>query len=137
MVRPEVIRRRLDNLDGYLRILEGMRRYPLEEFLADPEHYGSAERFLQLAIEALLDMGNHVIAEENLGVVNQSRDIPRIFREHGYLEPGLEERWMRMIGFRNILVHEYLELDRRRVHEVIQQNLGDLRGIQRIFAGFL
>lgn len=137
MVRPEVIRRRLENLDGYLGILEGMRRYPLEEFLANPEHYGSAERFLQLAIEALLDMGNHVIAEENLGVVNQSRDIPRIFRERGYVRPDLEERWVRMIGFRNVLVPEYLELDRKRVHEAIQQNLGDLRDIQRIFARFL
>ncbi|WP_297527230.1 type VII toxin-antitoxin system HepT family RNase toxin [Thiohalobacter sp.] len=137
MVRPEVIRRRLENLDGYLKILEGMRRYSLEEFLADPEHYGSAERFLQLAIETLLDMGNHVIAEEGLGTVNQSRDIPRIFRERGLIEPETEESWIRMISFRNILVHAYLELDRRHVHEIIQNHLDDFRAVQRAFARFL
>ncbi len=47
-----------------------IKKYGLEEFLGDPEHYGSAERFLQLAIEAITDMGNHVVAEEELGVVN-------------------------------------------------------------------
>ena len=70
MVRPEVIRRRLNRLDEYIHILTRLQRYGLQEFLADPERYGSAERFLHLAIEAVLDMGNHVVAEEGLGVVN-------------------------------------------------------------------
>jgi len=77
MVRPEIIRRRLQRFGEYLTILERFQRYDLEAFLSDPEHYGSAERFLQLAIEASLDMGSHVIADENLGSVEQSRDIPR------------------------------------------------------------
>lgn len=137
MVRPEVIRRRLEGLINYLRILERNGQYSEKEFLADPEHYGSAERFLQLAIEALLGMGSHIIAEEGLGTVNQSRDIPRLFREHGYIDGELEGRWIRMIGFRNILVHDYLDLDRKLVYEVLHQRLDDLRSLQRVFAAFL
>ena len=60
MTRPEVIRKRLATLDEYLGILRSLQRYSREEFLSGPEHYGSAERFLHLAIEAVLDMGNHV-----------------------------------------------------------------------------
>ena len=52
MLRPEVIRRRLQKVDEYLNILEELRRYGLEDFLANPERYGSAERFLQLTIAA-------------------------------------------------------------------------------------
>lgn len=137
MVRPEVIRRRLEMLSEHLRILERIAQYEQREFLADPEHYGSAERFLQLALEALLDMGSHVIAEEGLGTVNQSRDIPRLFLEHGYIDAALEERWLRMIGFRNILVHAYLELDRERVYEVLQNGLNDIRALQGMFSQFL
>ncbi len=137
MVRPEVIRRRLDKLSEHLQILERLARYSESEFLSDPEHYGSAERFLQLTLEALLDMGGHVIAEEGLGTVNQGRDIPRVFRENDYIDADLEERWIRMIGFRNILVHAYLELDRKRVYEVLQHGLDDLRRLQRVFAAFL
>lgn len=72
-------------------MLERLAQYEENEFIADPEQYGSAERFLQLALEALFDMGSHAIAESGLGTVNQSRDIPRLFREHGYLDRALEE----------------------------------------------
>lgn len=137
MVRPEVIRRRLEAVSENLEVLERLAQYEEDEFIADPEHYGSAERFLQLALEALLDMGSHTIADSDLGTVNQSRDIPRLFREHGYIDRALEEKWLRMIGFRNILVHAYLQLDRKRVHKVLRQNLEDIRALQRMFANFL
>ncbi|MHC1745517.1 MAG: DUF86 domain-containing protein, partial [Syntrophobacteraceae bacterium] len=58
-MRHEVLRRRLDRLDEYLSILKALRRYSLPEFLENPERYGSAERFLQLCIEAVTDIGNH------------------------------------------------------------------------------
>ena len=103
MVRAEVIRKRLNRLDEYLSILHKLQEYGFEEFTTDPERYGSAERFLHLAIEAIIDMGNHVIAEEGLGVVNWYSDIPKILCDKGYLSRSLEETWIRMIGFRNTL----------------------------------
>jgi len=137
MLRPEVIRKRLDKLTEYLSFLERMQAYSQEAFLSEPEHYGSTERFLQLAIETVNDIANHVIAEKELGVVNASRDIPRIFREQGYIDQRLEDRWIRMIGFRNILVHDYLEVDRQIVYEVLLHELEDLRMLMKVFAGFL
>ena len=137
MLSPEVIRRRLQKVDEYLTILDGLRRYELSEFLANPERYGSAERFLQLAIEALLDVGSHVIAELELGTIETYGDIPRILAENGYVDPELAERWTRMIGFRNILVHEYLDVDRGVVYEVLQHQLGDLRALKQALSQFL
>lgn len=137
MVRPEVIRKRLNRLDEYLSILHGMQKYSFKEFISDPEHYGSAERFLQLAVEALIDLGNHVIAELALGVVNWYSDIPSILAEKGYISAELKETWIQMIGFRNTLVHDYIEIDRRIVHEVLQHRLGDLKALRQVFAQFL
>jgi uncharacterized protein YutE (UPF0331/DUF86 family) len=137
MVRVEILQRRLRKLEEYLAILRRLQRYSYDEFVADPERYGSAERFLQLAIEALLDMGNHVIADLDLGTVQWYSDIPTILAERGGLSPELRDRWIRMIGFRNTPVHEYLDLDRRIVHEVLQHGLGDLEGLRDFFASFL
>ncbi len=44
MVRPEVIRKRLNKLDEYLKIIEEIKKYSFDEFISDPEHYGSTER---------------------------------------------------------------------------------------------
>lgn len=137
MVRPEVIRKRLNKLDEYLAVLHSLQRYGLDEFLHDPEHYGSAERFLQLAIETVTDLGNHVIAELALGTVNSYSDIPSILAEHGYLATDLKEKWIQMVGFRNILVHDYLDVDRRIVYEVLQHGLEDLEALRQVFARFL
>ncbi len=137
MVRPEVIRKRLNKLDEYLSILRRMQRYTLEEFVAEPERYGSAERFLQLAIEVVNDLGSHVIATLGLGTVNWYSDIPSILAEKGYIDPAMREKWIRMIGFRNILVHEYLDVDREIVYRTLQEGLKDLETLKRVFAQFL
>jgi uncharacterized protein YutE (UPF0331/DUF86 family) len=137
MVRPEVVRKRLNKMDECLAVLQRLQRYGRDEFLSDPERYGSAERFLHLAIEALLDMGNHVIADEGLGVVDWYSDVPRIFLEKGLISSGLSEKWIRMIGFRNTLVHGYMDVDRTIVYEVLQNGLGDIEELKRVFARFL
>jgi uncharacterized protein YutE (UPF0331/DUF86 family) len=103
-------------VDEYLAILDELHRYDLNEFLANPERYGSTERFLQLAIEALLDVGSHVIAELGLGTIETYSDVPRIFTENKYLEP---------------------ELARGVVYQVLQHQLDDLRALKQALAQFL
>ena len=137
MVRVEVLRKRLGKLNEYLGYLERLRHYSVEEFLAEPERYGSAERFLQLSIEALNDVGSHVITDERLGAAESSRDVPRLLHEHGLIDSAAAQSWMNMVGFRNILVHEYLDLDRRIVHDVLQNHLDDLRKIANAFGRYL
>ncbi len=137
MVRAEIIRKRLNKLDENLAVLKKLQRYSFEEFIADPERYGSVERFLHLAIEALIDMGNHVIADSELGVVNWYSDIPKILAEKEFISSELEEKWISMIGFRNTLVHEYIDIDREIVYDVLQNNIQDLEDLKRAFAQFL
>ncbi len=137
MIRPEVIRKRLNKLDEYLTILRSLQAYDLEEFTNTPERYGSAERFLHLAIEAIIDLGNHTIAALQLGEVNWYSDIPLLLFDAGYIDDELKEKWTRMIGFRNVLVHDYLNIDRKIVHDILQNHLEDIEIIKRVFAQFL
>jgi uncharacterized protein YutE (UPF0331/DUF86 family) len=137
VVRTEVLRKRSNKLDEYLAILRQLQRYDWREFSSDPEHYGSAERFLQLAIETVNDMGNHVVSDLALGVVDYYSDIPTILAQKGYIDADLKEEWIRMIGFRNVLVHDYLDVDLRIVYDVLQNRLSTLETLQEVFAQFL
>jgi len=49
----------------------------------------------------------------------------------------LNKKWIRMIGFRNTLVHGYMDVDRTIVYEVLQNGLGDIEELKRVFARFL
>jgi uncharacterized protein YutE (UPF0331/DUF86 family) len=137
MVRTEVIRKRLNKLDEYLEILKDLQKYSLDEFISTPEYYGSVERFLQLAIETTLDIGSHIVADKGLGEVNWYSDIAAFMEEKNFISIDLREKWIRMVGFRNILVHDYLEVDRKIVYEVLQSRLGDLEELKQVFATFL
>ena len=137
MVNKEVIRKRLNKLDEYLEILYSLRKYSFETFIGNPEHYGSTERFLHLSIEAVNDIGNHIIADDALGVVDSYSDIPTILYQKGLVDLEMREKWIRMIGFRNTLVHEYIEIDRQIVYQVLQSGLADIKALIQVFAGFL
>ena len=64
-------------------------------------------------------------------------DIPQILAKSGYVNLKLANRWMRMIGFRNILIHEYLDVDRKIVYDVLQNRLEDLHFLKEALARFL
>ncbi|MEX2541153.1 MAG: DUF86 domain-containing protein [Trueperaceae bacterium] len=133
MLDEEILHRRLRSLDVTLSILSKLGRYSFDEFIEEPERYGSAERFLQLAVEALMDMGAHLVATRGLGTITRYRDIPTLLKDHGYVNAEQCERWIKIIGFRNILVHDYLEVDRRIVHSVLQENLSDIQELRNVF----
>lgn len=78
-----------------------------------------------------------IVADLGLGEVNWYSDIAAIMEEKKFISVDLREKWIRMVGFRNILVHDYLEVDREIVYDVLQNRLGDLEELKRVFATFL
>jgi len=99
--------------------------------------YGSTERFLHLTIEALIDIGNHIISDKDLGKVDRYRDIPIVLYKNNYLDENMKDIFIKIIGFRNILVHDYLDIDKKRVYEILNENLSDLKLILQKYANFL
>jgi uncharacterized protein YutE (UPF0331/DUF86 family) len=82
-------------------------------------------------------MGNHVFADEGLGGVDWYSDVSRIFLEKGLISSELSQKWIRMIGFRNALVHGFMDVDRTIVYGVLQNGLGDIEELKRVFARHL
>lgn len=84
---------------------------------------------LQRAVEALLDLANHLISANGWELPRDGRHAFAILREHGLLdEPGLALA-RGMVGFRNVAVHDYAALDPEIVHAIVRDRLGDLEGL--------
>jgi uncharacterized protein YutE (UPF0331/DUF86 family) len=127
LVDPDILRRRLDALIGYLNRLERFGDIAREEFVAHPDTHQLAERYLHLAIEAALDVANHVIADRNYEAPQTYRDAFAILSSHGFLPSDLATRLQGWAGFRNVLVHAYLDIDHGIAWDAIRDDLGDLR----------
>jgi uncharacterized protein YutE (UPF0331/DUF86 family) len=137
MVKRDILRRKLEALSGNLEILKRLQRYSLEEFISDPERYGSAERFLQLSVEVLDDIGSHIIADDSLGEIDTYSDIPRLLHAHNFIDAKAREHWIKMIAFRNLLVHSYAKIDRSVVHTILNCDLKDLESLAQKFSTLL
>jgi uncharacterized protein YutE (UPF0331/DUF86 family) len=130
-VTDDVFERRTRRFVETLEILERLRNTPWERFSSDPEKYGSAERFLQVAVEVLDDLGAHLVARFGAGPVERYRDIPDRLLAAGRLTDEQADVWRRVIGFRNVIVHNYLDVDRAIVFEILTNSLEDLRDLHR------
>ena len=84
------------------------------------------------ACEISIDLANMLIRQQHLGVPTESRDSFTILQRGRLIEPALSEKLQRMIGFRNVAVHQYRELDPDIVISVIDQDLDDLLAFAEI-----
>jgi len=138
MVKIGILQKRINKARQYLDYLEDIKvKYSYEEFKNDPMIYGSVERVLHLIIESLMDIGNHIISEQNLGQVEFYNNIPDLLFNHNYLNEEQRDLFLKIIGFRNILVHDYLEINSAIVYNILEKNLSDLESILKEYAKLL
>src|SRR5215471_15919448 len=81
---------------------------------------------LQRACEQSIDLANHTIRVKKLGLPAQSKDSFRLLAQHHIIPPDLATTLERMVGFRNILVHQYQQLDLQIMIDVIEHRLEDI-----------
>lgn len=126
MVDRYVVQARIAKIRQYVALLRKIRRLAEEQqFVKDPLIYGNAERYLQLAIQAILDISNHIVADRNLDLPANNKELFDLLAKQKVLSASLSKRLVLMAGFRNVLVHEYLEIDRHRVYRALKEDLGD------------
>jgi uncharacterized protein YutE (UPF0331/DUF86 family) len=101
-----------------------------EEYQADPAGFAenhtrqdAAILNIQRACEAALDMGQHLIRREKLGIPQSARDVFTLLAQAGWIDSGLAESLKRMVGFRNIAVHDYQHLQLAITVNVIKLHL--------------
>lgn len=82
---------------------------------------------LQRACETAIDLAMYVVNQRRLGVPQESRDAFTLLQTVGILLPDLATRMQKMVGFRNIAVHEYTRLNLEVVQAIITKQLDDFR----------
>jgi len=96
-----------------------------DDFLSNVNNVAAAKYYLQISIEAMVDIGNHIIARERLGVPKNNFETFEILAQNGIIDMEHLDTYRRMVRFRNVVVHLYFAVDNRRVFEVIKNNLSD------------
>ena len=107
----------------------------VREFYATPDRPPFEEDYLrqdaialnlQRGCEQCIDLANHVIRMRKLGFPKVSRESFTLLGEAGVISRDLVSRMEKMVGLRNLLVHQYEEVDVQVLKKVIETRLDDL-----------
>lgn len=128
---------KLERLNEYLNHLKEIQKVNKKSFLNDYHFYGLAERYFQLSIEALMDIGKLIIIAENLEKPEENEEIIIRLGNAKILPKRLIEKLSGLSGFRNILVHDYEKINHEIVYEKLQKNLKDFTDFKKTIAKFL
>ncbi|MEY2892539.1 MAG: hypothetical protein RJA98_2447 [Pseudomonadota bacterium] len=93
------------------------------DFATDFTRQDAAVLNVQRACEAALDMGQHVIRLHRLGLPQSARDVFTLLAQAGWIDAALATSMQKMVGFRNIAVHDYQRLLLPILVSVIERNL--------------
>lgn len=103
-----------------------------EEYAANPATFArdftrqdAAILNIQRACEAALDLGQHLIRRERLGVPQSARNVFTLLAQSGWIDETLADVLKRMVGFRNIAVHDYQSLQLPITVAIIERHLDD------------
>lgn len=128
---------RLQKLDDYLTKLRARADLSEVEYLVDSDQQDIVERNLQLAIQICIDVAGYIIAYKGLRSPDKLENVFEVLGEAGIISPSLASRMVGMVRFRNILVHNYLDIDSTIVYEHLTHQLDDFEAFARAILEFV
>lgn len=115
MVDSQRLARILQRIDGDRLFLQGYAERPVDDIVSDAERLMAVKYAFVTMIEGCIDAAQHVCATERLGLAESNDDAMRLLGRAGVLDADLAASIAAAVGFRNLLVHGYAEVDHRRV----------------------
>ncbi|WP_054842031.1 DUF86 domain-containing protein [Vulcanisaeta distributa] len=112
-----VIKRNVDEVDTLVS------RYGVNELISDYVLLNAILHMLQVAIQALIDMGSHIMVEKDLKAPSTYSEIPIYLSQTGVISGDDSKVFRRMIGFRNVLVHNYSQVSIDVLREILAEAL--------------
>lgn len=126
MVKYEIMERKLSQIKKSLDKIANYRELSYDEFISHPVARDVVEYNLFIVINSMIDIANHIVADDKLGEVDLLSDGFLILAEHGYWSKEQATVFVKMVAFRNMISHQYATINPSVVYDVLQNKLGDI-----------
>ena len=136
-VRVTIVMQKSKLVDDMLRGLSTLPLTSLEAFQRDARDAAAAESYLRRALEALLDLGRHVVAKALGESTLEYKQIALALRRAGVVDEACGDALLDMAGYRNRLTHFYDEVSTAELFAICAQRSADIRNVRDAILGWL
>ncbi|OAM92812.1 Uncharacterized conserved protein YutE, UPF0331/DUF86 family [Pelosinus fermentans] len=126
MVKRDVLERKLYQIEKSLRKIQVYTSLNYDEFISHPVARDVVEYNLFIIINCMIDIVNHIVADEELGEIDMLSDGFRILSDYGYWTRMQGAIYIKMVAFRNMIAHQYVDIDANVVYMILQEKLKDI-----------
>ncbi|PIQ79116.1 hypothetical protein COV81_03180 [Candidatus Peregrinibacteria bacterium CG11_big_fil_rev_8_21_14_0_20_41_10] len=126
MTNLDVIENKISSIKQYLQFLSKYTHKTQVEIESDLLLRGALERYLYLVAQSTIDLAEAVIAYKKLRKPVIYREAFEILHEHDIIDVHLTQKLADMVGFRNIIAHDYAEINYNILHTVLTSRLADI-----------
>ncbi|MHA1292081.1 MAG: type VII toxin-antitoxin system HepT family RNase toxin, partial [Promethearchaeota archaeon] len=121
----DIILSRFKKMDELIQNLREIKKKSKDEFLSNYLLYLSAQRALETCINICIDIGNHILSLNKSGKPETYSEIFIELAKLNLINKRLKEKLLKMVKFRNLLGHLYMEINNEKIYEILQENLED------------
>jgi len=111
-------------------MINSLRELPIEnkaEFLKNKHHIAAAESYLRRSLEALFDIGRHILAKRFAYPAAEYKEIAKGLSDKKVIVGDQVELMRKMAGYRNRMVHFYHEITPEELHEICINHLDEIK----------
>jgi uncharacterized protein YutE (UPF0331/DUF86 family) len=127
MVSIDKVRQKLLILEQNLVKLEKLKMLSQAEFLDDFRNVETTKHLLQVSVEIMIDISDHIVARNRLGTPETSAEAFEILCANGIIKEENVKTYITMTKFRNKVVHLYADIDDVEIYRILNSHLLDFR----------
>jgi uncharacterized protein YutE (UPF0331/DUF86 family) len=132
-----VVRAKVETLKEMLRAIETLPLANLDDFTAEPHIPAAGESYLRRSLEAVLDLGRHLLAKGFGIAAVEYKAIPRRLAEVGVLDAQRAVLLNEMAGYRNRLVHEDHQVQPDELFRILAERRSDLADLGEVLRSWI
>lgn len=126
-VDSSLVLRKISEIETYHRQVEEFSGITIEDYIKDWKTQRIVERTLQMIIETCVDIANHIISEAGMRLPTSYGDTFKVLFENNVVDSELFNTLEKMAKFRNIIVHQYEEVNAEIVVLILKKHLIDFQ----------
>jgi uncharacterized protein YutE (UPF0331/DUF86 family) len=125
-LNKEVIQARVSYIEDSLKSLGRFKGISYKEFHSNSDNFRIAFYDLHRALEAVMEIGSHILSRIPGARPTSYKDIPRLLEKHKIIPANFATNQLeKMAGYRNRMVHFYGEITEKEIYSIIQEELED------------
>ena len=126
LVDERILKKKIIQINSSLQMITKYLDLSYDEYLSDNIAQNIVEYNLFIIINQIIDIANHIVVDNEYGTIETMSDGFILLNKNGFISKKDMDIYIKMVGFRNVIAHQYIDLNKAIAYDVMKNRLKDI-----------